>query len=274
MKNLATYNNDICLIAGSGDFVYEAAIFLEQNNKLKKIILISKNHKLKKKFKSISCERNIENLENIISDIKKENITKVLILGYVKLPPINKIKLSLSSKLKISKDFFLKNVNNQSLILKNFLKTKKINLLSQKTIFKDFLITLNDRHINKEHKKINSYINSNINYISKIFSLNFTQSVIMNGNRVVALEDINGTNDLIMRIGKTKEKLNNLIFIKSKKTNQINEIDFPVIGANTIDLLIKYKFKAICLFEKQIIISNKNLFMKKIQKSNLSLIIL
>ena len=39
MKNLATFKNDVCLIAGSGSFAYQAASFLKVNrlNKVKNV---------------------------------------------------------------------------------------------------------------------------------------------------------------------------------------------------------------------------------------------
>ena len=51
MKNLATSKNDICLIAGSGLFVYEVANYLNNKNLLNQIILINENSLIKKKFK-------------------------------------------------------------------------------------------------------------------------------------------------------------------------------------------------------------------------------
>ena len=45
MKNLATSKNDICLIAGSGLFVYEVANYLNNKNLLNQIVLI--NEKVK-----------------------------------------------------------------------------------------------------------------------------------------------------------------------------------------------------------------------------------
>ena len=59
---------------------------------------------------------------------------------------------------------------------------------------------------------------------------------------------------MITRIGKISSQFNNLIFVKSKKYDQIDEIDFPVIGMNTLKLLLKYKFRVICLFKEDIII--------------------
>ena len=51
MKNLATSKNEICLIAGSGLFVYEVANYLNNKNLLNQIVLINENNLIKKKFK-------------------------------------------------------------------------------------------------------------------------------------------------------------------------------------------------------------------------------
>ena len=51
MKNLATYKNEICLIAGSGLFVYEVANFLNNKNLLNQVILINENKSYKKNLK-------------------------------------------------------------------------------------------------------------------------------------------------------------------------------------------------------------------------------
>ena len=96
----------------------------------------------------------------------------------------------------------------------------------------------------------------------------------MSGNRILSYEDIDGTDHMIERIGKKNKDFNDLIFVKSKKKNQIDEIDFPILGINTIKLLRKYNFKALCSFHQKTIISKKQLFLEKISKSNLSLVVL
>ena len=274
MKNLATFKNEVCLIAGSGSFAYEAASFLNSKGSLKKVILLSTNYIIKKKFNKICFQYDIKDLEKIIRNLKKENIYNVIIIGYVDLPPIKEIKLSLKSKLHLSRDFFLNNINQQSLIFKRFLNYRNINLLSQKKIFKSLLINRNDQLIKKDHKSIVIKILNNLSYIKKIFNLNLAQSFIMNGNRVLAIEDFNGTNNLINRIDSNKRNYKELIFIKSKKKEQIDEIDFPVIGHETIDLLLKKQIKVICLFNHQSIVSNKSIFLKTIKNSSISLLVI
>jgi DUF1009 family protein len=271
---LAIYKNDIILIAGSGDFAFEAANFLKKKEKINQIILISKNIKISKYFKNIVSYFDIRDIENLIKFIKTKLIKKILIIGYVELPPIKEINLSFSSKLILSKNFFLNNINNQSKILKKFIESKNLKILSQKNIFNELLINYSDQNIKKEHKKIYDYIIKNSPIIRKIFSLNLSQSLVMDGDRIITIEDIFGTNNMINKFKNLNKQFKNLIFIKSVKKDQINEIDFPVIGNQTLDLLIKFNFKAICLLNKNIIIANKSSFIENINKSRLSLIVI
>tara|TARA_B100000963_G_scaffold2656_1_gene2081 strand:+ start:9822 stop:10646 length:825 start_codon:yes stop_codon:yes gene_type:complete len=274
MKNLAISKSDICLIAGSGLFVYEVANFLNNKNLLNQIILINENKLIKKNFKNKHKFFKIQDIEKIISFIKSQNLKKVLIIGYVVLPSIEKINLSIKSKLLLSKDIFLNNINDQSKILKKYLSNNKLTLLSQKKILNKMLVSYEDRFYHSKNKIIINNIKNKKNFLKKIFSMNIAQSFILNGDRVIAIEDIFGTNDMINKIGKINSKFKNLIFVKSKKSNQIDEIDFPIIGMETLKLLIKYKFRAICLFNNRIIISQKDNFLKKIRDNNISLIIL
>lgn len=268
-----TYNNKITLIAGSGKFAFKAALFLHQKNFLKDIILISDNYQIKTKFKKIYNFK-INNIENLIKFLLKDKNPHVLIVGYVEIPPINEIKFSITSRIFFSKNLFLNNLNNQSKLLKEFIESKKIKLISQKKIFNGLLINKSDMKIKNNHNKIYNTLIKNSAFIKKIFSLNISQSLIFNGDRVISMEDIFGTNVMIKRISNISHKFSNLIFIKSIKKDQIEEIDFPIIGNDTLNLLIKYNFKAICLINKNVIIAEKNIFLDNIYKSNLSLIVI
>ena len=56
--------------------------------------------------------------------------------------------------------------------------------------------------------------------------MNIAQSLILNGDRVIAMEDIFGTNNMINKIGKINPKLNNLIFVKSKNQIKLMKLIF------------------------------------------------
>ncbi len=274
MKNLVTFKNDICLIAGSGDIAFEAAISINAQNRLKNIILLNSNTKISNHFKSITIKFNIRDLNKIIEFIRLNRIKNVFIIGYVPLPRLNEIKISLKDKILLSKDIFLNNVSDQSKILKNFLNNKGIQIISQKTLLKSNLANKDDEFINKSHNKLVKQLSKNSKYIGQLFNNSISQSLIMNGNEILAIEDIFGTDYLINRLKNVYRKYNNLIFIKSKKRNQIDEIDFPVIGLNTLKLLKKYNYKIICVYHNKILINNKAEFLNYLKANSISLLVL
>ena len=67
----------------------------------------------------------------------------------------------------LKKNLYLNSINNQSLILKKFLIDKKINLMSQKIIFKNFLLQKDDQIHKKEHTKL-------ITNIKKLIDINYS----------------------------------------------------------------------------------------------------
>ena len=167
MKNLATSKNDICLIAGSGLFVYEVANYLNNKNLLNQIILINENNLIKKNLKDKCKSFKIKDIEKITTFIKSKNLKKIMIIGYVELPSIDKINLSIKSKLLISKDIFLNNINDQSKILKKYLSNNKLTLLSQKKILKKMLVSYQDEYFHNENKKIISKLKIKKNFFKK-----------------------------------------------------------------------------------------------------------
>jgi hypothetical protein len=270
---LAPLNNKICLIGGKGDVVLEAAISLNNNNQLYRIILIEENKLVSKKFSNIVYKYSLKNFTGILKKIKELEINKILIIGYVVFPKFTQIKFDMKSKLFLTKNYFLNNESSQTKIFKSLLMTKKIKLLSPIKHLQELIISPIEQIKFKDFDKYKKILANNISDIKKISSINIGQSVILNGNRILALENFKGT-DVMIALFNNTTSYNDLIFIKFKKSNQINEIDFPVIGIDTIKNLIKIKIKAIILFKNQTLIVNKVECIKLIKKNKINLIII
>ncbi len=265
--------NKICLIGGKGEVVLEAAISLSNKNILFKIILIEDNYNISKKFPSITQKYSLKNFTEIIKKIKELEINKILIIGYVDFPKIDQIKFDFQSKIFLTKNYFLNNESDQTKVFKNLLISKKINLLSPVNYLKELIVNSADQMKFKNFDVHNKILIKNIKNIKKISSINIGQSIILNGNRILALENFKGTDEMIS-LFKDNTTYNDLIFIKFKKSNQINEIDFPVIGIDTIKNLIKIRIKTIILFENQTLIANKKQCIELIKKNKINLIII
>ena len=270
---MALLKNKICLIGGRGDVVLDAAISLSNNNQLSNIILLEDNKLVSKKFSNIVYKYSLKNFIDILKKINQLQINKILIIGYVDLPKFNQIKLDIKSKLFLTKNYFLNNESSQTKIFKNLLMSKNIKLLSPINYLQELLISPIDEIKSKNFEKFKKIVINNINNIKKISSINIGQSIILNGNRILSLESFKGTDEMI-NLFKNNKFYSDLLFIKFKKSNQINEIDFPVIGIDTIKNLIKIKIKAIILFKNQTIIVNKFECIKLIKKNKINLIII
>jgi UDP-2,3-diacylglucosamine hydrolase len=270
---LAQLKNKVCLIGGRGQVVLDSANSLSNKNILSKIILLEKNIEVVKKFNDITYHYSIKRFENILKKLEELNIKKVLIIGYVELPKFNQINFNIKSKIFLSKNYFFNNESNQTKILKNFLLSKNIQLLSPTKYLNELLINSIDEIKVKNFDKYRKSLLSNINNLKKISSINIGQSLIMNGDRILALENYKGTNKLLELFNKNKY-FSELIFVKFKKINQINELDFPVIGPETIKKLIKIKIKAMVLFKNKTLIVDKINCIKLLKKNNINLIVL
>ena len=272
-KKLARLNNKVCLIGGKGQVVIDAANSLLDKNILSKIILLEENKLIVKKFSDITLHYSIKKFENIIKKLKELNINKVLIIGYVEFPKFNQINFDVQSKIFLTKNYFLNNESSQTIILKKLLLTKNIQLLSPTKFLNELIINLIDEIKAKNFNKYRQSFMNNINSIKKIASTNVSQSLILNGNRILALENYKGT-DKMIELFQNNKSFNDLIFIKFKKNNQINEVDFPVIGTETILKLIKINIKAIVLFKNQTLIVDKINCLKLLKKNSINLIVI
>ena len=270
---MAQLKNKVCLIGGKGQVVLDSANSLLRKNILSKIILLEKNNQVVKKFNDITHHYSIKKFENIIKKLKEFNINKVLIIGYVDLPKLHQINFNIKSKLFFTKNYFINNESSQTKILKKFLLSKNIQLLSPIKFLDELLISSYDEIKLKNFEKYKNILISNINNLKKITSINIGQSLIMNGERILALENYQGTNKMI-EIFNNNKSFNELIFVKFKKINQINEVDFPVIGPETIRKLIKIKIKAIVLFKNQTLIVDKIKCIKLLKNNNINLIVI
>ena len=73
----------------------------------------------------------------------------------------------------------------------------------------------------KNFDKYKKLLQSNTINIKKVSAINIGQSLIMNGDRILALENFKGTSKMIELFSNNKS-FNELIFVKFKKENQIN----------------------------------------------------
>lgn len=96
------------------------------------------------------------------------------------------------------------------------------------------------------------------------------QTVIVKDKMILAVEAIEGTNECIKRgilLGK-----NNIIVCKTAHINQSKKFDLPTLGPQSLDQIKKNEIRAIAWQSSQTFISNKQEFIEKAKKLEITLV--
>jgi len=248
----------IGLIFGGTNFPKEV---LKKLKKLKKKYLIidltiNKNFKKDKNFNSVS----IGQIGKVINILKVNNCKKVLFAGKVTKPNFSRLKLDLKGVYYIPRIIKASKIGDAA-ILKEIIdilrreKIKTINSLTftpelslQKGIYTKTKPNYSDK---KDIKKALLTLNSLNNY-------SFSQGTVVRENKVLAIEENNGTQKMLQKI-KKKNKLTKGVLVKFPKKKQDLRVDLPTIGLKTLlyckkaglrGVVVKNK-KNICLDKKK-----------------------
>jgi len=83
------------------------------------------------------------------------------------------------------------------------------------------------------------------------------QAVVILNDEVIAVEDANGTDDLIRRCRNKNTNLNGPILIKVKKPGQDRRVDLPTIGMQTVQLAVECGFSGIVVEAGHTLVVNR-----------------
>ncbi len=92
------------------------------------------------------------------------------------------------------------------------------------------------------------------------------QAVIVCNEKIIATEDINGTDNLITRSAKLRKAKIGGVLVKVSKPQQDGRLDLPTIGINTIENLHKNGFAGVAVECNKCIVLNKKAVIDKINE--------
>jgi len=245
----------IGLIFGETDFPKQ--ILKKIKNKKKYLIIdltTKKNFNKNKNSHSVS----IGQFGKIISILKKNNCKTVLFAGKVKKPNFSKLKLDLKGIYYISRIIKSSKLGDAAILKEiiKILKKEKINTIS--SIFFTPELSLKKGNYSKLKPDINDKldIQKAINQLHKLDAYSFSQGAVVRNNKVIAVENKTGTQEMLKKIKKIK-KIQSGVLVKFPKKKQDIRIDLPTIGLNTLKQCKKAGLKGIVLKEKN------NIFLEK-----------
>ena len=246
MSNQVKSFNKFGVICGSGKDPLSIANLLSQNgNSVFIIRLLGEADADYSDFTKIDLS--IGQLEKMARELEKKGCTEVVLSGKINNLSLLKIKPDftalkiLSQKGQMGDNTLLKKVAK-------FFERKGFNVIPQDKISpRDFLPK---GYVFGEIPKgrILEDIKIGINFLEQSSFFDFGQSLVIQSGRIIAIEAVEGTDEMIRRAKKLIDLDNSpAIFIKMAKKNQSLNHDLPVFGLNTIKQLDACNIKFVCL---------------------------
>ncbi|WP_196593078.1 LpxI family protein [Pectinatus sottacetonis] len=192
---------------------------------------------------------NVAKLDEIITFFKKNDIKKVTMIGKVTKELLfngqheqldtRMLKLLAGARDKSDDTLMLKFVGE--------LAAEGIETLDQTILLKHFMPNEGILSARKPSEEEMEDIRLGFFMAKKLGDLDVGQTVVIKNKAVMALEAIEGTDACIKRGGVLAGKDGGAVVVKVAKPNQDNRFDVPVIGVNTIEVMIKVKAKVLAV---------------------------
>ena len=262
----------IGLIFGENNFPKE---ILKHIKKLKKKYLILDLTK-KKVFKKDQNSHSVSvgQIGKIINILKNNKCKKVIFAGNVKKPNFLKLKLDFKGISYIPKIIKASKIGDAAILKEviNIFKKEKIVTLSSLFYTPKLSLKKGTHTKLKPNNKDKKDIKKAISFLSKINSHNFSQGVVVRNNKVLIVEGIRGTQQMLNETKKQQQFLSGVL-VKLPKKKQDLRIDLPAVGLKTLYQCKKAGLKGIVLKNKQNICLNKKLLIQSANKNRMFIVV-
>jgi len=262
----------IGLIFGENNFPKEILKHIKKLKKKYLILDLTKNKVFKKDQNSHSVS--VGQIGKIINILKNNRCKKVIFAGKVKKPNFLKLKLDLKGIYYIPKIIKASKIGDAAILKEviNIFKKEKIATLSSLFYTPKLSLKKGTHTKLKPTNKDKKDIKKAISFLSKINSHNFSQGVVVRNDKVLIVEGIRGTQQMLNEIKKQQQFLSGVL-VKLPKKKQDLRIDLPAVGLKTLYQCKKAGLKGIVLKNKQNVCLNKKLLIQSANKNRMFIVV-
>ncbi len=250
----------ICIIAGKGDLPKMAIKKLQLENKKFQLILIEGQEYDEDIKQHPHVFFSFGYVGKFLEFLKNQNISKIVMTGSVKKPSLSELKcdkVGLVLVSKILKKKIFGDDNSLSTII-NFFEKRGFKIIGIEEIIDDLLASrgiLGEVSPSKENIKD---VEIGKNALKITSNLDLGQSIIVQQKVILAIEGLEGTDELIKRSKNIQfQSGSKAILVKMKKINQNKKVDLPAFGIDTVKNLVKNNFAGAALEADSCLIINK-----------------
>jgi len=189
---------------------------------------------------------NLSDFSRIFGIFKGEGLKDVAMAGQIS--PLRLFSREVAGNLELQK--ILSSIKNKKAdtvfsAVAAMLKDAGLNLIDSTTFVREFLPAKGTLTRQGPDSAMWDNINFGLGLARSIGALDIGQTVAVKDKAIVAVEALEGTDNLILRAGRLTRK--GVTVVKVAKPNQDMRFDIPVIGLNTIKMLIKAGAKCLAI---------------------------
>ncbi len=216
-------------------------------------------------------------LKKILETLKNNKINSLLFIGKINRPNLSNFRNDgvVDKFVPILIDSYKKGDGAVLLSVLNIFKQKGFHILAPDKITDSFF--LNKTDLDKcmlSEDKID--VDKSVRLLNDLSKYDNAQSIVSVCGYIIAIEAVEGTDSLLMRVRSLRKKLGHLgnksgILTKIPKKNQSMLVDLPVIGPKTLKLVSSANLNGIAIKSKQTLIFDKKNFLKIAKERNLKI---
>ncbi len=223
------------IIAGSGNLPKHLISYCKERNLEYYLVGIKNNYKSSNKNYNLpDIFLSFGKIGNFFSLFKKNNVSHVVLIGAIKKPSLFQIIPNLITLKYILKILLVYRKGDNQLLSKilSIIEKEGYKVIGANSLLSKFLAPYGLLTNNLNHKYTKVMYKKLINRAKLFGKLDQGQSLVFYKEEVIAKEDHNGTDSMILNVSKLR--LNGLVLVKASKPNQDTRVDLPTIGENTI----------------------------------------
>lgn len=215
----------------------------------------------------------LDEFPRIFEIFKQEGITKIVMAGQISPRRLFSKEINQSAELKnLLASIKDKKAGTIFTAIAEKLEESGFELLNSTTFMEDFLPKKGVLTVRKPSFNEWEDIYFGLELAKEIAFLDIGQTVAVKDKAIVAVEALEGTDNLIRRSGKIARR--GIIVVKVSKPRQDLRFDIPVVGLNTIKNLIKTKANCLAIEAGKTIFIDKEASVKLADKFGISIVAL
>ena len=207
-------------------------------------------------------------LKKILNVLHKYKVKNLLFLGKINRPDLSNLRFDgeIEKHIPILAKSFKKGDGNVLSSVLDIFVQKGFKIIKPHHVSESFFLGRNEFK-NKLSITDKSDFKKGVKLLNDLSKYDNAQSVVCINGYIIAIEAVEGTDNLLKRVISLRKKLNQLdkkrgLLIKLPKMKQSRLVDLPVVGPKTLKLIKKANLNGIAINSKETIVYNKKAFLK------------